>query len=758
MEFFNSLNLKQIKGGTKLKQGDLGSVLSYSLTDENGQEITSFDTKTAYINLVLDDKIWFTTTTLVDISRVTFRIDKAIPIGLYYLEIKIDDYIFPSDRDSIILIEKGSTPYDLKELVPNYDTNMTIKGILSDLRQKGIDISDLNRRIENANAELIASRNGKSNLKTRIDDLENKTTAQLAEKANKDEVTNVMTPKGNIAYASLPMTGNSVGWYYYCPDGDGTHGAGNYVWNGTSWFFGGTGDEGYNLLKKDIVNGLIYEYNAENGYVAFNTGYINDFGDIKNTGFLPVKKGMIIKVKGIAFPDKDYRGLALYDTNKSFIKGYQYNENDVYKFEVKRDGYLNCTIVGNDITIIANQNGISNAMFYIEQDVNSTLTNRLNNIIVQKYSTAKQLEIVDTQEGYAVKSDGSKENAGWLSSLKFLCEPYQKIFTKKANSHQNYPWIVLFDKNNNVVGSTNLNESGGGEIIAPQNVAYGWMNCYQLVSSAMTQLYTEELNENILPDKFKRLNDKSNPLSNLLENGGYTTIFNKISCIGDSLTEGVFEYTENGEVKYAGIPQGFESYSYPSQLARMTGATVGNYGVGGATAKSWLETTACTDCFKAENKSQAYIIALGTNDTNYDGNVDTDIDISNYNNNADTFVGNYAKIIQKCLELQPKAKVFVVTIPKTRTDYHHAWTTGNSQIKAIANKLGVYVLDVFTYSESHDNPDEYKNHFYLGGHRSAIGYKQTALEYATYISWIIYNNPDDFRDVQYIGTDYEFTN
>lgn len=252
MEFFNSLNLTQIKGGTKLKQGDLGSVLSYSLTDENGQEITSFDNKTAYINLVLDDKIWFTTTTLVDISRVTFRIDKAIPIGLYYLEIKIDDYIFPSDRDSIILIEEGSTPYDLKELVPNYDVNMTLKGILSDLSQKGIDISDLNRRIGNVNAELIASRNGKSNLKARIDDLENKTTAQLAEKANKDEVTNVMTPRGNIAYASLPKTGNSVGWYYYCPDGDGTHGAGNYVWNGTSWYFGGTGDEGYNLLKKDI--------------------------------------------------------------------------------------------------------------------------------------------------------------------------------------------------------------------------------------------------------------------------------------------------------------------------------------------------------------------------------------------------------------------------------------------------------------------------------------------------------------------------
>ena len=109
----------------------------------------------------------------------------------------------------------------------------------------------------NANMEVSQARGTYPNLRSRLDEVDNKqqkTTAQLAQKANKDEVTNVMTPKGNIAYASLPKTGNSVGWYYYCPDGDGVHGAGNYVWNGTSWYFGGTGDEGYNLLKEDIAD------------------------------------------------------------------------------------------------------------------------------------------------------------------------------------------------------------------------------------------------------------------------------------------------------------------------------------------------------------------------------------------------------------------------------------------------------------------------------------------------------------------------
>lgn len=107
----------------------------------------------------------------------------------------------------------------------------------------------------NANLEVAQARGRFPVLNDRLNNADREraeNARKLAQKANKDEVTNVMTPKGTLAYASLPTSGNQVGWYYYCPDGDGTHGAGNYVWNGKSWFFGGTGDEGYNLLKKDV--------------------------------------------------------------------------------------------------------------------------------------------------------------------------------------------------------------------------------------------------------------------------------------------------------------------------------------------------------------------------------------------------------------------------------------------------------------------------------------------------------------------------
>lgn len=89
--------------------------------------------------------------------------------------------------------------------------------------------------------------------------------SQLAQTANdivtnyakKNEVTNIMTPKGNLTYASLPTTGNTIGWYYYCPDGDGINGSGNYAWNGTNWYFAGNGDAGYSRIKQDLTEGNV---------------------------------------------------------------------------------------------------------------------------------------------------------------------------------------------------------------------------------------------------------------------------------------------------------------------------------------------------------------------------------------------------------------------------------------------------------------------------------------------------------------------
>lgn len=244
--YFNSLNLKQIGGGNQVKQGDFGSTFTYELADEKGYGLNTFDQKTAYVNLELDNDIVFTTTAIVDGSTVSFKIDKAIPIGLYFLEIKIDNYIFPSDRKTIILVTAGAVAYDLKELVPNYDTNMTISSILSDLSQKGIDISDLKTKMSaiynNAladHAEVTKARGTELTLNDRLgkmDDINKSLTEQMADKATKAELSAIATPKA-VTLAGQMTDITKI--YVYTGAEDG-YTAGNwYYHNGTVWVSGG---------------------------------------------------------------------------------------------------------------------------------------------------------------------------------------------------------------------------------------------------------------------------------------------------------------------------------------------------------------------------------------------------------------------------------------------------------------------------------------------------------------------------------------
>lgn len=255
------------------------------------------------------------------------------------------------------------------------------------------------------------------------------------------------------------------------------------------------------------------------------------------------------------------------------------------------------------------------------------------------------------------------------------------------------------------------------------------------------------------------------PLDNIIHSGGFVNIFNKIACFGDSLTAGQFEANNTGSTSYNNEPD----YSYPTQMKRILNNTVLTFGRGGACASnsdisvseshSWLnifQNSAFTD----DNKCECYILALGTNDIGYygtfDGNVETDIDTSNYNNNAKNSVGGYATIIQKIKELQPKAKIFCCAIPNTRNSLKTR-TEANQKISAICNLFdNCYFMDFQKYGVQPDNVADYKSIYYLGGHMSSQGYYYWALQILSYIDYIIRNNPNDFKQIPFIGTDLSY--
>lgn len=251
-------------------------------------------------------------------------------------------------------------------------------------------------------------------------------------------------------------------------------------------------------------------------------------------------------------------------------------------------------------------------------------------------------------------------------------------------------------------------------------------------------------------------------LSKLISDAGFAGLIKSYCCIGDSLTEGFFDISNGAERDFE--PSDF--CSYPQQLKRITGASVLNYGISGSTAKpsdnsrSWLKQANAKGWLTSEDKSVGYIIALGVNDlilySEFSGDVTTDINLTDYTQNAQTSVGGYAAIIQKIKGLQSDAKIFCVTLPNDRGD-SEIRTATNEKIKAIANLLGCYVIDLqnewFSEEEREDFCAKYRN----GGHWNAMGYNQLAKAYVTYIDHIISNNIDDFRNIQFVGTEMQFT-
>ena len=157
------------------------------------------------------------------------------------------------------------------------------------------------------------------------------------------------------------------------------------------------------------------------------------------------------------------------------------------------------------------------------------------------------------------------------------------------------------------------------------------------------------------------------PLDNIVTNGGFCGIFRKIACIGDSLSSGEFESRMNGVTGW----HDYYDYSWGQYLARDAGCTVYNFSKGGMSAKCYCESFAEeNDFWNIEKRCQAYIMALGVNDVSqiiggeYELGTIDDIDTADYKNNAETFAGWYAQIIQRYKENQPKAKFFLMTMPK----------------------------------------------------------------------------------------------
>lgn len=204
----------------------------------------------------------------------------------------------------------------------------------------------------------------------------------------------------------------------------------------------------------------------------------------------------------------------------------------------------------------------------------------------------------------------------------------------------------------------------------------------------------------------------------------------------------------------------YPELSWVKRLENMTGMSYENFAVSGYEANDWINGTTTrpeqfTNASQQDKLCQLYIVCLGINDCSrhdisYVGTT-ADINVSNPDENANSFIGNYAKIIQKLKAVQPNALFCVVTMPTHTTNSNeNKYNVFNDGIRAIANFFDYcFLIDLYAdyYDLYHAEYSPLKNpngNFIVSGHYTAEVQGIIAKIFKKEISKIMYENQNAF--------------
>ena len=210
-------------------------------------------------------------------------------------------------------------------------------------------------------------------------------------------------------------------------------------------------------------------------------------------------------------------------------------------------------------------------------------------------------------------------------------------------------------------------------------------------------------------------------------------IFEKFAVIGDSFASGEIVVTPNQRVDYYW-------QSWGQILARKNGNACLNLSEGGLSTRTWLTSNKGLALLNSSEAQGLYILALGINDnslgSSYIGSV------SDIGTDADTFYGNYGKIINAIKSKSAKSKII---ISKTAFNYG-VFPQINTAIENIAQYFGIPCIDPRKdyFMGSADFNSKMQN-----GHPTATMYGGMAYAYERMFNDIVIQYYDYFKD--YVG-------
>ena len=265
---------------------------------------------------------------------------------------------------------------------------------------------------------------------------------------------------------------------------------------------------------------------------------------------------------------------------------------------------------------------------------------------------------------------------------------------------------------------------------------------YPLYGKGGYQNPSDEIKEYV-DEKLENLNITANDYYNYL-----VACFERIVCIGDSITAG-FTGSEFAGQTVGSNDARVTARNWPSYFKRTTGTDVINLGYGSTATKHWRASTPETasanlycalDLANIEG-TQAYFIMLGWNDTITAG---TTADIQDdYNDNAETFYGNYDNIVRRLHEMKPKAHIFVFTLARGKKNSAY-----NEAIKYVASLYPTY-CHCIDYSNDPFFDTAFFNASADGTHYSPLSYNAFGNFVRNIVSKYIYDNPTKFNGIPY---------
>ena len=500
-------------------------------------------------------------------------------------------------------------------------------------------------------------------------------------------------------------------------------------------------------LKSDLnalvaIDGSDFIYN---GYIQPNGAFISNAGYIA-TGYIPLtQEGVFVP---IAYHLRMFRNtvIGLYDENKNYVNSIIPSDtSDLTTVSGILDApqgavYARfCTaseLTDYHIKYATVKNKVGGKAITTDKIADKAIT---TGKVGYKAITAEKVAFIshdeltnyinrnELEQGY-INSNGEVINDNYLYCTNFI-ELKEGVNYYYGSIQSTY--YAFYDENYALVASYSTLGTLISPFTIPTGAKFGRFTMHRSgVSNAW--IYTE----NGKPNDYGFILDSNVMLTEKYcdYKGRDVSAFSKCICIGDSLTEGTFNYREGDST---GNYVNYTKYSYPTYFQKLTNIETTNKGHSGASTTQWWAMEENSDL----SGYDMAIIQLGVNDYA--------VGQTEWSADSKTAMTN---IINKLISENTNIKIFVANIINaTSYDGRDYISDGIERLVAELANPNVIFLDMAQYSHVGDRTD------YNCGHLSAYGYWRLAQDYANYISYIMATDSSDvFREIQFIGTNYQY--